>query len=113
MKNRFKNRKERIDFLTRKLGFDYVSLMVSMTDGQVKKHTDKLYSVLKDKEDFKIRDKGVPCMRCDSEVLWASECNCGTNRAVFDETMWIEDIENNSEHLKQDIEFAKCHGIEL
>jgi hypothetical protein len=108
-----KNRKERINFLTQKLGFDYVSSMVAMTDAEVKKHTDRLYPALVNKDDFVASNKRLPCIRCGAEVLWISECDCGTNRAVFDDEMWIDDIENNSDHLKQDVEFAKSHGIQL
>lgn len=78
-----RNRRERIEFLTKKLGSYFTQGMVAFTDKEVKKFTDGVYENLKDKEDYVASEIESICIRCNKPVLYHYECDCGFDRAVF------------------------------
>lgn len=90
-----RNRKERISFLIKKDGTKATQLLVSLTDKEVKFFFDYRWKALKDKPDH--IEEPSKCIRCESEVLWHSECGCGEDRAVFDNDSWLDDISNNAD----------------
>lgn len=107
-----KNRKERIQFISQKLGSDNAIGMLYMTDKEVEKFVDSVYSNLKDNDDYV--EKVSICIRCREEVLHHTECGCGNDRAVFNEYDWKDDIESFDEEfrLPQDTEFIE-NGYKL
>lgn len=102
-----KNRKERVNFILQKCGYDDAVSLVGFTDSELKKYFEKIYPLIKDKSDYK--KPNISCMRCGEKVLWHTECGCSFeyDRAVFDEEGWIDDIENCSPDDLTDIAIQK------
>jgi hypothetical protein len=101
------NRKERIDFIILKQGYDMASLLLSYTDKELRKHFDYLYPYLKDKEDFKTIYIPSTCLRCGEVVIHHFECGCGDDRAVFSDEDWKEEIKHEENTTDRDECFIK------
>lgn len=94
--NKFKNRKSRIEFMTKNRGRRFVELLcVDMTDRELKQYFNLLYPLIKDLPDLE-SDVEAQCIRCGCDVEHHFECLCGYDRAVFSEEDWKRDIEDNS-----------------
>ncbi|MCQ4924983.1 hypothetical protein NE686_17920 [Tissierella carlieri] len=107
-----RNRKERIEFLIKKIGLPATQSLLTVSDREVKKYYETVYPIIKDRTDYEY-NLSTPCIRCGSDVVWKSECGCGENRAVFDNEGWLDDIENNDVRLPGDEEFLKTiRGID-
>lgn len=113
-----KNREERVDFLLRKCGYEYVAALAGLADSKLRKHFEALYPLIKNKPDYE--KPVVTCLRCGEEVLWHSDCACsiGYDRAIFDEEAWIDDIKSNTTNddltdfaIQKNKEFKKLKGI--
>ena len=105
-----KNRKERIAFLIQKLGLEFVRDLYGFTDGEIKKFVDKSYNSLANRKDYASnKNEQSTCIRCNSivETEFHTYCHCGTDRAVYDEKMWKDDIEDNDDRVDGDEEFLK------
>lgn len=78
------NRKERVGFLIRKIGFDVISKSISsMTDREVKPFFEEVYPTYKDREDYQVPEYKTPeCLVCDGETIMDWECACG--HAIID-----------------------------
>lgn len=112
------NRKERIDFFVNKLGIDYALNLVFLTDGQVAHLFNARYQELKKMPDYKSKPTESKCVRCESFIYWHSVCDCGEDRAVFDDDSWLQDIrdcdedDNEPDWFKQkNLEFQARMGI--
>lgn len=113
-----KNRKERIEFLSRKMGRESADLFVYFTDKEVKQHFDGIYLKIKNRPDYET--KASTCMRCGEEVIYHYECGCSTeyNRVVFDNDMWLDDLESNTDDrdltaiaIEKNQEFKLANGL--
>lgn len=104
---KLKNRKERIEFIIKKLGIGTAQGMLLLSDKEIKKFVDSIYIRLKDKNDY--QEKESTCLRCGEEIIHHTECGCGYNRAVFSEWDWKDDIESFDEEDRcpQDKEFIE------
>ncbi|MCU5570869.1 hypothetical protein OCA42_13335 [Bacillus cereus] len=80
-----RNRKERVEFLIKKMGFDVIgSSLVSMTDRDVKYLFEGAYLTYKDKEDYQTPEYRLPkCLVCGCETVIHWDCSCG--HAIIDE----------------------------
>lgn len=103
------NRRERIDFICKKKGQRIKDTFIYMTDKELKLYFDILYPTLKNSPDATKVDDTVQCIRCGYDVEHHLECGCGTDRCVFTEEEWKDDIDcsNWSEMKHMDLEFIK------
>ena len=111
---KYKNRKERIDFVQKKKGRKFVEFVFpDMTDKEVKQYFNLLYPVIKDSPDLN-GEPEIECIRCGCPIEHHFECICGYDRSVFSEEDWKMDIENNnwSEMRSLDEEFI-ANGYKL
>jgi hypothetical protein len=88
-------RKDIISFLIQKKGFDFACLALEMTDKEIKTFFNKLWeNGLKALPNYNNESHIIEpayCLRCESEVIWYSECNCGKSMAVISEDDWEEE----------------------
>ena len=88
------NRKERINFIEKKKGYDFATTLVYLTDSELKRFFNFLWKKgLKNQIDFAPSFKPATCLRCNKEVEFISVCGCGERRAVID----LEGFESDDE----------------
>ena len=103
------NRKERIEFLMKKWGYDIVSGFVAYTDSEIKRLFEQHYSSLKNADDYVIKSYAPTCVKCGDEISVTYDCAC--EHVFFLEEDWQNYIENcvkdgHEDYLdEQDIEF--------
>lgn len=100
-------RKEIIDVLIQKKGYEYTSILtLALKDSNLKKHFDRLWkNGLKGEVDYIPSDiEPSICLRCKSEVEYVSYCDCGENMAVIDVAGFnpdeVDDQKFKAEYLK-------------
>lgn len=72
-----KNRSERIEWITRKLGHRVLIGYVKYTDREVKQEFELMYKIYKDKPDYDVTTEPSPtCVVCESEVEVTYTCLC-------------------------------------
>ncbi|AQY42559.1 TPA: hypothetical protein ACR3Z0_005645 [Bacillus thuringiensis] len=94
-----RNRKERVEFLIRKMGFDVIGRSLgSMTDRDVKYLFEGAYLTYKDKEDYQIPEYILPeCLVCGSETVIHWDCCCG--HAIIDENdTSLQELKDSGEY---------------
>ncbi|KAB2493191.1 hypothetical protein F8158_22765 [Bacillus cereus] len=92
------NRKERVDFLIRKIGFDVISKsLASMTDREVKVLFEGAYLTYRDREDYRAPKYQTPeCLICGSETVTHWDCACG--HAIIDaDDPGLQELKDNGE----------------
>lgn len=79
------NRKERIGFLRKKKGNDFVSTLIYFTDRELKSYFNRLWeNGLRDEIDYVPVFEPPICLRCNKEVEFVPVCGCGERMAVLD-----------------------------
>ncbi|MEK4503610.1 hypothetical protein [Bacillus sp. FSL R12-0069] len=94
-----RNRKERVDFLIKKMGFDVIGrLLVSMTDREVKYLFEGAYLTYKDREDYQTPEYSPPdCLVCGCETVVHWDCGCG--HAIIDANdTSLQELKNSGEY---------------
>lgn len=102
-----RNRKERVDFLKRKMGSHIIHVLVSMDDREIKGFFNELYPLYKDKEDYQEPEYKTPdCLVCGSETITTWDCTCG--HAIIDESdPTLQELKNSGEYSAIREKFAR------
>ncbi|MCY9738139.1 hypothetical protein M5X17_31090 [Paenibacillus alvei] len=78
-------RKERLKWLEKKKGMDYVMTMYTLTDREVKQWFNSVYPIYKDAPDYVPTIHDIECLVCGGDVITTWTCACGDNMAIIDE----------------------------
>lgn len=93
-----KGRKERVDFLIKKMAFAVIgSSLVSMTDREVKQFFEEVYPFYKNKEDYKNPEyKSPECLVCGDIAVAHWDCCCG-HAIIYENDTALQELKDSGE----------------
>lgn len=92
------NRKDRVDFITKKLGGEIVHSLAKMNDKELKNFFNNIYPKYKDAVDYQRPKFEMPiCFVCGGETETTWNCACG--HAVIDEgDPFLQELKDSGEY---------------